>query len=87
VTIDNFYALFDGVLNPKQLEGLRLLVTPFPQQQFNATGRPTKRQAEPRRGLLRLPRERPHECRDPHRSATSDRTSTGIASTPRRSAA
>jgi cytochrome c peroxidase len=37
VTIDNFYALFDGVLNPKQLEGLRLLVTPFPQQQFNAT--------------------------------------------------
>jgi len=24
-------------LNPKQLEGLRLLVTPFPQQQFNAT--------------------------------------------------
>ena len=37
VTIDNFYELFDGVLNPKQLEGLRLLVTPFPQQQFNAT--------------------------------------------------
>jgi cytochrome c peroxidase len=29
--------LFNGVLNPKQLEGLRLLVTPFPQQQFNAT--------------------------------------------------
>ena len=28
---------FDGILNPKQLEGLRLLVTPFPQQQFNAT--------------------------------------------------
>lgn len=37
VTIDNFYELFNGVLNPKQLEGLRLLVTPFPQQQFNAT--------------------------------------------------
>ena len=33
----NFMALFDGLLNPKQLEGLRLLVTPFPQQQFNAT--------------------------------------------------
>ena len=29
--------LFKDVLNPKQLEGLRLLVTPFPQQQFNAT--------------------------------------------------
>lgn len=37
VTLANFHDLFDGVLNPKQLEGLRLLVTPFPQQQFNAT--------------------------------------------------
>jgi cytochrome c peroxidase len=37
VTIDNFEVLFKDILNPKQLEGLRLLVTPFPQQQFNAT--------------------------------------------------
>lgn len=37
VTIDNYYELFSGILNPKQMEGLRLLVTPFPQQQFNAT--------------------------------------------------
>lgn len=37
VTTDNFFELFNGVLNPKQLEGLRLLVSPFPQQQFNAT--------------------------------------------------
>jgi len=37
VTSDNYYELFNGLLNPKQLEGLRLLVTPFPQQQFNAT--------------------------------------------------
>jgi cytochrome c peroxidase len=37
VTIDNFHELFNGILNPKQLEGLRLLVTPFPQQQFNQT--------------------------------------------------
>jgi len=37
VTTDNFYELFNGILNPKQLEGLRLLLTPFPQQQFNAT--------------------------------------------------
>ena len=37
VTIDNFFELFNGILNPKQLEGLRLLVTPFPQQQFNQT--------------------------------------------------
>jgi len=37
VTIENFHELFNGILNPKQLEGLRLLVTPFPQQQFNQT--------------------------------------------------
>jgi cytochrome c peroxidase len=37
VTSANFYELFNGILNPKQLEGLRLLLTPFPQQQFNAT--------------------------------------------------
>lgn len=37
VTLDNFTAMFREILNPKQLEGLRLLLTPFPQQQFNAT--------------------------------------------------
>jgi len=37
VTIMNYYELFNGILNPKQLEGLRLLVTPFPQQQFDQT--------------------------------------------------
>jgi cytochrome c peroxidase len=37
VTANNFYDLFNGILNPKQLDGLRLLVTQFPQQQFNAT--------------------------------------------------
>ena len=37
VTIANHQDLFNGILNPKQLEGLRLLVTPFPQQQFNQT--------------------------------------------------
>lgn len=55
VTLDNFNELFRDILNPKQLEGLRLLVTPFPQQQFNAT--------EDRRSL------RPHQgvaCFDCH---------------------
>jgi cytochrome c peroxidase len=37
VTSQNYYELFNGILNPKQLEGLRLLVTPFAQQQFNLT--------------------------------------------------
>lgn len=37
VKLTNYYQLFNGILNPKQLEGLRLLLTAFPQQQFNAT--------------------------------------------------
>jgi cytochrome c peroxidase len=49
VTIDNFYELFNGILNPKQLEGLRLLVTPFPQQQFNQTE--DRRSEKPSRGV------------------------------------
>jgi len=49
VTIDNFYEMFNGLLNPKQLEGLRLLVTPFPQQQFNQTE--DRRSAKASRGV------------------------------------
>ena len=49
VTIDNYYELFNGILNPKQLEGLRLLVTPFPQQQFNQTE--DRRSERPSRGV------------------------------------
>ncbi len=49
VTIDNFYELFNGILNPKQLEGLRLLVTPFAQQQFNLTE--DRRSERPSRGV------------------------------------
>jgi cytochrome c peroxidase len=37
VTVDNFQEIFQGILNAKDLEGMRLLVTQFPQQQFNAT--------------------------------------------------
>jgi len=37
VTLDNYYELFNGILNPKQIEGLRLLLTVFPQQQYNQT--------------------------------------------------
>lgn len=49
VTIDNYYELFNGILNPKQIEGLRLLVTPFTQQQFNQTE--DRRSARPSRGV------------------------------------
>lgn len=49
VTIMNHFELFNGILNPKQLEGMRLLLTPFPQQQFNQTD--DRRSAEPHRGV------------------------------------
>jgi len=52
VTIMNYYELFNGILNPKQLEGLRLLVTPFPQQQFNQTE--DRRSEKPSRGVACL---------------------------------
>ncbi|HEX7035361.1 MAG TPA: cytochrome B6 [Pseudomonadales bacterium] len=49
VTNKNFFRLFNGILNPKQLEGLRLLTTPFPQQQFNMTN--DRRSMEPHLGV------------------------------------
>jgi cytochrome c peroxidase len=49
VTNQNYYELFRGILNPKQLEGLRLLLTPFPQQQFNLTA--DRRSAKPSMGV------------------------------------
>jgi len=52
VTINNYFKLFNGILNPKQLEGLRLLVTPFPQQQFNQTD--DRRSLQPSRGVACL---------------------------------
>jgi hypothetical protein len=52
ITIENYYELFNGILNPKQLEGLRLLLTPFPQQQFNQTE--DRRSEKPSRGVACL---------------------------------
>ncbi|MFZ5469085.1 MAG: cytochrome B6 [Myxococcota bacterium] len=52
ITNQNYYRLFNGVLNPKQLEGLRLLLTPFPQQQFNLTH--DRRSAKPSLGVACL---------------------------------
>jgi cytochrome c peroxidase len=49
VTIQNYYDLFNGILNPKQIEGLRLLLTPFPEQQFNQTD--DRRSVKPSRGV------------------------------------
>jgi cytochrome c peroxidase len=37
VSINNYYRLFKDIITPVQLDGLRLLVTPFPQEEFNPT--------------------------------------------------
>jgi cytochrome c peroxidase len=52
VTLTNFRDIFgegEEILNTKQLEGLRLLLTPFPQQQFNATD--DRRSLHPSQGV------------------------------------
>ncbi|SFW31430.1 cytochrome B6 [Nitrosovibrio sp. Nv17] len=37
VSINNYYHLFKDLLTPVQLDGLRMLLTPFPQEEFNPT--------------------------------------------------
>jgi cytochrome c peroxidase len=37
LTIRNFYEVMNGLITPVQMEGLRLLLTPFPQEEFNQT--------------------------------------------------
>jgi cytochrome c peroxidase len=37
LTIRNFYEIMNGIVTPVQMEGLRLLLTPFPQEEFNQT--------------------------------------------------
>jgi cytochrome c peroxidase len=49
VTTDNYFELFKCILNPKQLDGLRLLLTPFAQQQFNLTD--DRRSERPSQGV------------------------------------
>jgi cytochrome c peroxidase len=49
LTIRNYYELLHGILTPVQIDGLRLLLTPFPQQQFNQTE--DRKVAEPSLGV------------------------------------
>jgi cytochrome c peroxidase len=37
LTIKNYYEIMNGLITPVQMEGLRLLLTPFPQEEFNQT--------------------------------------------------
>ncbi len=52
VSINNFDRLFKGILTPIELDGLRLLLTPMPQEEFNATD--DRKSKEPTQGVTCL---------------------------------
>jgi cytochrome c peroxidase len=52
VSINNYYRLFKDLLTPVQLDGLRLLLTPFPQEEFNPTD--DRKSAQPSLGVACL---------------------------------
>jgi len=54
VSLENFQQIFQGILNAKDLECVRLLVTQFPQQQFNATADRKTEKAEGMKGVACL---------------------------------
>ena len=51
LTIDNFQEIFSGILNSKDLEGVRLLVTQFPAAAIQRNLRSEIGEAQPGRGL------------------------------------
>jgi cytochrome c peroxidase len=52
VSINNYYRLFKDIVTPVQLDGLRLLLTPFPQEEFNPTD--DRKSVEPSLGVTCL---------------------------------
>ncbi len=52
VSINNYYRLFKDILTPVQLDGLRMLLTPFPEEEFNPTD--DRKSAEPSLGVTCL---------------------------------
>jgi cytochrome c peroxidase len=52
ISINNYYRLFKDILTPVQLDGLRLLLTPFPQEEFNPTD--DRKSPEPSLGVTCL---------------------------------
>ena len=52
LSVDNFDRLFRGLITPVQLDGLRMLVTQFPQEEFNLT--PDRKSPKPSLGVACL---------------------------------
>lgn len=61
LTIRNYYEIMNGLVTPVQMEGLRLLLTPFPQEEFNQTE--DRKVADPSLGVA---------CLDCHSNFHSD---------------
>ncbi len=49
VTLNNFHALFKEIMTPVQLEGMRLLLIPLPQEEFNLTD--DRKSPQPQQGV------------------------------------
>ncbi len=64
VTLDNFFEIFDGLITPEQMEGLKELLRPSPTTWFNHTDHRITESAIERRGLFRLSRQRAHQWCD-----------------------
>jgi cytochrome c peroxidase len=52
LSIKNYYESLNGIITPVQMEGLRLLLTPFPQEEFNQTE--DRKSADPSLGVACL---------------------------------
>src|SRR3954465_4208301 len=52
ITTRNFFKIFNGIITPVQMEGLRLLLQPNPQEEFNMTD--DRKVAEPQFGVACL---------------------------------
>jgi cytochrome c peroxidase len=49
LSLRNFYETLNGIVTPVQMEGMRLLLTPFPQEEFNLTE--DRKVAQPSQGV------------------------------------
>ncbi len=49
ITMNNFHSLFKEIMTPVQLEGMRLLLTPLPQEEFNLTD--DRKSPQPQQGV------------------------------------
>jgi len=52
LSIRNFFEIMNGIITPVQMEGLRILLTPFPQEEFNMTD--DRKVADPSLGVACL---------------------------------